>query len=309
MNELVADVIVVGEALWDVFPARAFESLRTRRREVRHPGGAPANVARVLARLGVASAFVGALGIDALGDGLVDALADDGVDVTHVARVRARTGVTFVDLRSDGTCAFLPYRSPSADQLLEPAHVPPLRCSWLHLGSSSFARAPAREAALRAVEIAREQGARVSLDLNVYPHLWSEPVLDRLPAADLLKASDDDLRALGLPLGTEGARALHAHRPDRITIVTHGADGLIALDGAREIVLRGRRRRVVDPTGAGDAFTAGVLASLVHGATLDRALRVGAELGARVVGRLGATAGLGDLRPLRRTLAGARSRR
>ncbi|MGZ3418585.1 MAG: carbohydrate kinase family protein [Polyangiales bacterium] len=277
-------IAVLGEALWDVFPAEIGQSVRARRTEVRHPGGAPANVARILAKLGVPTSFIGTLGDDPLGDGLLDVLVADGVDVSHVSRVRARTGITFVDPRPDGTCAFVPYREGGADFLLTTERVGEVKAKLLHLGSSSFSRSPSREAAFQAMV----QVPRVSLDLNVYKHLWKEPILPALGpllgGVDLLKASADDLRALGLD-----AAALHALRPDKLTIVTQGPAGAIAFEGKNKLEIPARATTIVDATGAGDAFVAGVLSVLHERDDLRGALERGADLAARAVAEVGAT--------------------
>ena len=296
------DVLVLGEALWDVYPLRAGQSIRSRRREQRCLGGAPANVAVTLARLGLNVGMIGALGDDPLGEGLRDELTAAGVDAKHIVSVRARTGVTWVELRA-GVPRYLPFRSPSADMLLHPKAIPEhLAASWIHVGSSSFARPESAEATRLAIT---RSNAFLSVDLNVYPHLWPrdgrivDHLSDVLAAARIVKASESDLAALGL-----SEDELHALRPDALTIVTLAERGAIARIGDRRIEHRPRPVRVVDPIGAGDAFMAGVLAVIArHGWDEARALVFGARLGARAVSALGATTALVDLGRERRSLA------
>src|SRR3990167_5033442 len=130
------DVIVLGEALWDVFPLVAQAPIRTRRREQRCLGGAPANVAVTLARLGLEVGMIALVGDDPLGEGLRDELASAGVDVTNVSRARARTGVTWVELAGKThTPRYVPFRSPSADMLLDASAIPAtLATHFLHVG-------------------------------------------------------------------------------------------------------------------------------------------------------------------------------
>lgn len=313
------EIAVFGEALWDLVPARRGETLRARRLERRCLGGAPANVAVTLARLGLDVSIVTAVGADALGEALRDELSGAGVDVAAVVSLPARTGVTFVDVIDVNDVVgagvaprFLPYRAPSADMLLAPEAIERLDMAatrWLHLGSSSFARAPVADAARAA--LARAAGARVSIDLNVYRHAWPKDALvadalaDVIAGAAVLKASEADLEALGLD-----ARALHARRPEGITVVTRAERGAWARWGSLELdVPAARARRVVDPTGAGDAFMAGLLAVLVRdpagdrGAVLRAAIELGSRLGARAVSAIGATTALVDLARERERLA------
>lgn len=310
----VADVVVFGEAIWDFFPRKLGEALATRRHEVRHPGGAPANVARTLSRLGVATSLVTAVGRDALGDGLLAELQATGVRVDDVARLTSRTAVTFVDVGRKGERSFLFYRHPSADMEFAEAMLPlhPFEGSWLHVGTSTHAREPSCTATRMIIERANGAGARLSVDLNVRRHLWPSPreltsCVDRLVArADMLKVSEEDLAALELPADLAGARKLHARRRDRVTFLTLAAEGAIGFWGDLEVRVRAPRAKVVDVTGAGDAFTAGALAVLVRTRAFDapqgdreallrRALGIGCELGTRAVTRLGATSALTSL--------------
>jgi fructokinase len=284
------EITVLGEALWDLYPASAGDDLRTRRTEHRCIGGAPANVACTLARLGIDVAMIAAVGDDPLGDGLRDELCDAGVDISNVMTVRARTGITFVEL-VHGVPRFVPFRSPSADMLL-PREAVPEHVGWLHLGSSSFATARA------ATELAVQRAKVVSIDLNIYPFLFRKGVEglgEIIAKANVLKASDSDLRALGLSPDRAGAAALHARRRARITIATFGGEGALAFSGDTAVEHAANHEPVVDASGAGDAFTAGVLAALGRGRPLDEALQLGARLGARAVTAIGSTTALRDL--------------
>lgn len=309
-----SEVVVFGEAIWDLFPRRAGESVATRAVDVRHPGGAPANVARTLARLGIATSLVTALGEDALGDGLLTRLRDDGVSVEHVVRLPARTAVTFVDVARDGARSFLFYRYPSADMQLESSMLDAraFTAAWLHLGTSSLARSPSREATRRALELALAAGARISIDVNARRHLWpstEELVCEAMPIverADVVKVSEEDLGLLGFSPDVEGGRALHARRGDGITCLTLAERGAVAWWGNTFYREKAPRARTVDVTGAGDAFVAGALSTIVRGdpthreALLRRALSIGCTLGSRAVTRLGATTALRDLRAVAR---------
>ena len=286
-----SEIAVLGEALWDFYPAHSGETLRARRVDQRHLGGAPANVACTLARLGVDVALIAAVGDDPLGEGLRDELREAGVDVSAVVSVRARTGITFIEL-VDGVPRFLPYRSPSADMLL-PREAVPESLTWLHVGSSSFATA-ARDATLLAIE----RTEHLAIDLNIYPFLFRDGLgaLDAaIEQAEVLKASESDLRALGLSTDPAGAAALHARRRDRVTLATFGDSGAVAFTGDTMVEHLGVREPLVDASGAGDAFMAGVLAALIRGRSLADALALGTRLGARAVTAVGATTALRDL--------------
>lgn len=285
-------VFVLGEVLWDVYPRHAHEKLRARRADQRHLGGAPANVACTLARLGVDVAMISAVGSDGLSLGLRDELRAAGVDTSHVREVDARNGLAFVDL-DEGEPHVVPFREAAADTKLEADDVPDLHDAWLHLGSASFAACP--RATARALDSARH----VSIDLNIYPFWFRNgtAALDAVIArADVLKASEADLRALGLA----HAEALHARRSHGITVVTRGEKGAIGWWRSLEMEQPAKRGELVDRTGAGDAFMAGLLAVFLRGGSDDptlllRALRLGSALAARAITAMGATTALHDL--------------
>jgi fructokinase len=137
---MMLDVICFGEILWDIFEARPRGSdpiARTFRREL---GGAPANVATGLARLGVRAAVVGGVGRDRFGDALVAHLRQDHVDVRFVLKLPNRTGLAFVTPGARGEPAFLFYRHESADISLRAEHIAPAmgRARWVLVGTSTL---------------------------------------------------------------------------------------------------------------------------------------------------------------------------
>src|SRR5712691_7491286 len=112
-------VICLGEALIDFVADTAGVSLAECPGFRKAPGGAPANVAVGLARLGVAAAFVGKVGDDPFGCFLRDTFAGAGVDTRPMLLSNeARTGLAFVSLMASGERDFMFYRDPSADMLL-----------------------------------------------------------------------------------------------------------------------------------------------------------------------------------------------
>jgi fructokinase len=288
-----ASVVAFGEALWDVYETGP----DTFRRE---PGGAPANLAVALARLGIRASIVCGVSKDAFGDALVARLKDAGVDTRFVVRLPNRTGLAFVRCDRRGQPSFLFYRHETADMMVRPAHVRVPEATFAVVGTSTLLREPLASATWRFVDLAVKKGAAIALDLNVRAHLWSNTKTMRSEIAKLaaraalVKASRADLRALG------GASFLETHAPDATWILTAGGGVAHARGAHGEVAMKARRTKCVDATGAGDAFFAGALSVLaqrgaVPGASAWRdpavfseALRVGHMLGAKVVSKVGA---------------------
>ena len=305
------DLLAFGEVLWDIFQTETDEF----RREI---GGAPANVAVQIARLGGSAAVVGAVGRDAFGDDLAARLTGEGVDVRALARRAERTGIAFVLRTGDGQPRFLFYRQATADMAFRTSNLPKTlpKAHFALVGSSTLVVPHLAEATWAFVRQAQRARTRIVSDLNVRAHLWSdrrrmrEAVAALIEPAHFIKASADDLAAL--EVGSE-ARALawvRARSPNATIVVTRGP-GVASAYGAFGQVARHVRARAharcVDATGAGDAFLAGVIRifsalpaaarAVPSPAALTHALRIGNAMGARVVGKRGAVAA--DTSPIR----------
>jgi fructokinase len=305
------DLLSFGEAIVDFFPEVRGVPLREVERFARHLGGAPANVAVGLARLGARSALMTLVGPDEFGAFLRDALAREGVDVRGVGVHRtAKTAITFVSVGPAGERSFLFYRHPSADQEIAEHDVDAgliAEARVFHYGSSTLTREPARAATRLALAEARQAGCIVSCDPNLRAHLWTDPsqagplVRETLADTDVVKISDDELAAVVGTTDVEaGARAIRALGPT-LCVVTLGERGCYYDAAAGAGYVRGVRVPVVDTTGAGDGFVAGLWADLLllpgrpkdwPAAAVERACAFANRVAARVVTRFGATAAL-----------------
>jgi fructokinase len=266
-------VLSLGELLIDFVPEERGVTLAEARSFVKAPGGAPANVAVGVARLGIASGFIGKVGDDPFGHHLADVLASEGVDI-HQLRFDdgARTALAFVSLTREGERDFMFYRHPSADMRHRPDEVDAdaIRAARvLHVGSISLISEPAASATRFAVRVAREAGVTVSYDPNLRLPLWpsaeaaADGIRSLLPHADLVKVSDDEL--VFLTGGDDLAHARSLWRDDwTLLLVTRGAQGVDYLLPDAEGRVAGFAVDTRDTTGAGDAFTAAVLTAVVR---------------------------------------------
>jgi len=306
------DVACFGEILWDVFEAvpRGSEPIgRLFRREL---GGAPANVATGLARLGLRASVVGGVGRDRFGDALIAHLRSDGVVTRFVARLPQRTGLAFVTRDARGEPAFLFYRHETADVSITRAHVAPPAglARWALVGTSTLMTPSLAGATAAFARSARRHGARLVVDLNVRAHLWPsrrrmhEAIAGLAASADLVKASTSDLAALA---PSDGEAWLARHAPGATWLLTRGRGPASAVGAHGRIDVPAHRVRCVDATGGGDAFLAGALAVLVAAGArpgtaawtdprvFRAALEVGHILASKAVSDVGAVRGLTGL--------------
>jgi fructokinase len=303
------DVLCLGEALVDLLPDRRGRLEECERFEV-CSGGAPANVATGLARLGLAVAFRGVVGDDPFGRLLARKLGAEGVRCALRFAPERPTGMWFValDARGDRTF-FSPNARVSADKLLAPADVDRdllARARWLHVGTSAHLLPAGQEALREAVAAARAAGVRVSFDPNVRLHLWGDPAplrrlcADVLPSCTLAKVALDEAELCTGERDPERAAARLAEMGVALACITLGEEGALVRRGADVLRVPAEAVQVVDTTGAGDAFVAGLLAALARAGPvealprgdLERAVRFATRVAARVVTRVGAVAGL-----------------
>lgn len=322
------DVVCFGEILWDIYeldgprgaPSRAEPMGRDLRREL---GGAPANVATGLARLGVRSGLVAGIGIDKLGDELEKHLVRDGVATRFLVRLPNRTGLTFVSRDPNGEPSFLFYRQDTADVAIRPEHVIAEmgRAKWVVVGTSTLMTPPLAAATERFLALAEEAKANIVVDLNVREHLWAgkaqmrEAIAQLVRRAAIVKGSFADLVAL---TGRRDILWLADNAPKAAWIVTQGAKGASAIGKHGFVARPARKVKCIDATGGGDAFIAGVLAVLLEaGATPESdawrdervwgaALEAGHAMGAKAVSQTGSVAGLVGLEDVRRIAKGVR---
>lgn len=305
-------VIALGELLIDLLPASVVggpaQAPAATSGFVRAAGGAPANVAVALAKLGTPSAFLGAVGNDPFGRFLIDELVANGVFTDAIVEVPQLTAVAFVVLGEGGERDFLFYREGAAHDRLQVRHVdtafalPALAAAKvLHIGSNSFAVEPQAAAARHALAVAERSGMTVSFDVNYRAAFWPDAVTAKrtirqvLPSAGIVKLSLEELAFLQQDNSRAGAErfaaALLAGRA-RLVCVTLGAQGAWYFSAAVDGTVKAPQVVSVDTTGAGDAFVAALLAQEIADAT-----RWNDEVAAReAVGRACAYAALSTTR-------------
>lgn len=229
----------------------------------RFAGGAPANVAVAVAKLGGDGRFVGMLGADMFGDFLQAELEHYGVNVSACARTaEAKTALAFVALNADGDRSFSFYRPPAADLLYRLSHLPVdfwQQRSILHLCSNSLTDSAIADTSFALVAEAKRHDWLISIDANLRHNLWPtgqanrELVQQLLQQADIIKLSDDELSYLA-GAGDEQSwlNALNAHK-QRWIVVTAGS-ATVQSYSKLNLSIPVQPVKVVDTTAAGDAF-------------------------------------------------------
>lgn len=286
-----------------------------------YPGGAPANAAVAVARLGGKAQFIGQVGNDPFGDFLEQALKAYGVDTRLLLKhPSAKTALAFVMLDEQGDRSFAFHRHETADLLFNSEQ---LQDQWfdkddlLHICSNTLTTPEIARTTGQLVEMARGRGALVSFDVNLRHNLWPEGAADRqrvnqlVRRAHLVKFSRDELDYLAQ--GHEDAYLQQCLASGcRLLMVTDGANRIDFISTQGRGSLQPPAVKVADTTAGGDAFIGGLLyalscmtsppATLDDPATLKTLLAFAAQCGAIAVTRPGAFPALPDLPAVRDAL-------
>ena len=270
-------------------------------------GGAPVNVAVGAARLGGECGFIGRTGDDPFGHFLQQTLAEQGVDTRHMQfDGQHRTSTVLVSLGDEGDRSFTILVDPSADQFLTAEALPEFADDILHFCSLALVASTCRETLVRAIGSIKQRGGLLSFDINLREQMWpdaqemADTVRHFAHQADVLKLSQEELYWLAGTSQHDNALAILRAYPSRLKVVTCGAEGALVLWQDQLITVSAYRVQSLDTTGAGDAFMAGLLASLAQGNTLDdltqlqQAITQASACGALATTAKGALAALPD---------------
>ena len=262
-----AKIISFGEALIDLTPEG--RSALGNPIFSANPGGAPANLSVMAAKLGTDVAFMGAVGTDAFGRQLKNALAAAKIDTSLIVDKPANTGLAIVQLDDRGERSFSFYRSPGADELYS---VDDLKedvlwnTSVFHYGTASFTSGSCREAIAKAIKIVKQSRGLISFDPNYRDFMWQgredeikQIIRDCIAAADLLKLSDNEADMI---YGGHGEAEI-AQSPATLTVFTLGEEGCLYKYNEKIEHVDTIKVTPVDTTGAGDAFWGATLAQYV----------------------------------------------
>ncbi|XP_010255595.1 PREDICTED: probable fructokinase-7 [Nelumbo nucifera] len=268
-------VVCFGEMLIDFVPTVNGVSLAEAPTFKKVPGGAPANVAVGISRLGGSSAFIGKVGDDEFGHMLADILKQNNVNISGVRfDSGARTALAFVTLRADGEREFLFFRHPSADMLLRESELDVgliKKATIFHYGSISLIEEPCRSTHLSAMNIAKRSGSILSYDPNLRLPLWPsaeaarQGIMSIWDQADIIKISEEEISFLtgGDDPYDDNVVLKKLFRPNlKLLLVTEGQKGCRYYTKEFKGKVGGVKVKSIDTTGAGDAFVSGILSSL-----------------------------------------------
>ena len=271
------DIMAIGEMLVD------FTAVTEEHGDIyykQNPGGAPANVAVMAAKLGVSSGFIGKMGKDMFGAYLKETLENEGVDTKGVKLDKGySTTLAFVRKNEDGERDFVFYRNNSADLNLSYSEVNLKlidNCKLLHFGALLLTSEPSKSAVINTVEYAKQQGKIITYDPNWREHLWSsraeavKAMRSVLRYVDIIKVSELELQII-----TDSGNLL----PSIAKLLNEGVKVVCITQGAKGCIIATRKGierfptfdvETIDTLGAGDSFFGAFISQIIKsGKTMD----------------------------------------
>ena len=311
------DVICMGRAAVDLYGQQVGGRLEDMQSFAKYLGGSSANLAAGLARLEVRSSMLTRVGDEQMGRFVREALASEGVDVSHVVTdPRRLTGLVILGISGEDSFPHIFYRENCADLAIEPgdfdedyiASSRALAITGTHLSTPH-----SREVVLQAVRFARRNDVKVVLDIDYRPVLWglvapgsgeerfvvsdaaTGSMRALLPECDLVVGTEEEIRIAGAADSTIDSLRNIRERSAAAIVVKRGATGCSVFDGAipadidSGISVAGVEVDVFNTLGAGDAFLSGFLLGWLDGAAWSECGALGNACGALVVSRHGCT--------------------
>lgn len=308
------DVVALGELLIDFTPVG--KSSKGCNIFEQNPGGAPANVLALLAKLGKKTAFIGKVGEDQFGISLKETLDNLHIDTTGLILSKEfNTTLAFVHLNDKGDRSFSFYRNPGADMMLTKDELKLDlidKSKIFHFGSLSLTNEPAISATLKALDYVKGKNKLISYDPNLRPALWHDlnfakaQITKGLNYADILKISEEELLFITDISDLEkGTKYLLDTYNMKLIFVTLGEKGCFYRCNNNYGIVESFTVNSVDTTGAGDSFLGAVLYKLldkdIDNLSLDELIQIvkfANAVGALVTTKKGSISIMPDLKSI-----------
>ena len=293
------DLIALGRVAIDFNPLDYFKPLSESSEFRKYLGGSPANVAVGLARLGCKVGFIGKVSDDRFGEYVTDFFQKEGIDTSHITKAEhgEKLGLTFTEILSPTQSSILMYRDGIADLMLEPKDVDEgyiSSASALLISGTALAQSPSREAALKAVLLAKKAGTRVIFDIDYRPYNWKSG--DEISVyytavaekADIIMGSREEYdltESIYMPESSDEATAAYwTGKGVKIVIIKHGKDGSTAhtCDG-KKYDIKPFPVKAFKSFGGGDGYGSAFLAGLFAGREIMDCLEMGSASASMLV--------------------------
>ena len=293
------DLILLGRVAVDLNPVDYYCPLNESTTFKRYLGGSPANIAVGLARLGKKVGFFARVSDDQLGTFVTDYFANEGIDVSHIKRCEngEKIGLTFTEIKSETESSIVMYRNEAADLKLQVEDIDEEyinKAKAILISGTALAESPSREAALKAVALAKKNGVPVIFDIDYRAYNWknSDEIAIYYSSvareADIILGSREeyDLTEKFIKVGmTDKETAAYWHSQNaKIVIIKHGKEGSTAYTNDGESYsIKPFPVKLLKSFGGGDGYASAFLYGVFEGWEIIDALEFGSASAAMLV--------------------------
>ncbi len=293
------DLILLGRVAVDLNPVDYYCPLNESTTFKRYLGGSPANIAVGLARLGKKVGFFARVSDDQLGTFVTDYFAKEGIDISHIKRCEngEKIGLTFTEIKSETESSIVMYRNEAADLKLDVADIDEEyinKAKAILISGTALAESPSREAALKAVALAKKNGVPVIFDIDYRAYNWknSDEIAIYYSSvareADIILGSREeyDLTEKFIKAGmTDKETAAYWHSQNaKIVIIKHGKEGSTAYTNDGESYsIKPFPVKLLKSFGGGDGYASAFLYGIFEGWEIIDALEFGSASAAMLV--------------------------
>lgn len=287
------DVFAIGELLIDMI-STDYDNNLSCNNYTKHFGGSPANIAMNIKRLGGNSAIAACVGKDGFGDFLIQHLKDNNVNTNCISRAQASTSMVVVT-KSKATPMPIFYRgadfnleyNANIDSTLKNSKI-------IHFSCWPISQKNSRNTIEKVIKVAKENNILIGFDPNYHDMIWEqghngiEYIKNLISKVDIIKPSEIDSERIFGPDTPENQIKKFINLGAKLVIMTLGKDGAIVSNGIETIKFETLATKIVDTTGAGDAFWSGFYTGIVKGYSLKKSLNLGFAVSAFKLKYLGA---------------------
>lgn len=293
------DIILLGRAAIDLNPVDYYKPLYESTTFKKYLGGSPANIAVGMSRLGKKCGFIGKVSDDRFGTFIENRFKEEGIDTSHLVRAKngEKLGLTFTEILNETTSSILMYRESIADLALEADEVDEeyiKSAKALLISGTSLAQSPSREAALKALALAKRTGTVVIFDIDFRPYNWKNSDETAIyystvaSQADIILGSREefDLTEALIEKGrTDEQTAAYWHQKGaKIVVIKHGKDGSTAYtNDGKHFSIKPFPVKLLKSFGGGDGYASAFLYGLMEGWDIQDALEFGSAEAAMLV--------------------------
>ncbi|MCM1025568.1 MAG: 5-dehydro-2-deoxygluconokinase [Roseburia sp.] len=335
------DLILLGRVAIDFNPVDLNRPLEESSNFNKYLGGSPANIAVGMARLGKKVGFIARVSDDQFGDYVTHYFEKEGIDTSHITRCKngENLGLTFTEILSPSESRILMYRDGVADLMLEPENVDEeyiKKAKALLISGTALAASPSREAALKAVMLAKKNGVAVIFDIDYRAYTWKNPDEISIYYSTVAKESDLILgsreefdlteRLTGLSGEGDSSKADFAEGNSmegnqseagssrdgrsakywqsygcKIVVIKHGKEGSTAYtcDG-NHYAVKPFPTNALKGFGGGDGYASSFIRALIDGCSVPQALEYGSASASMLISAHSCSAAMPTLEEVER---------